>query len=82
MKTGKYNKNISLKDKINMLKKHYELLLKYKNEKVALLEIRTHIAYYLKGLKNSSELKNMIFKTKSFEEIEALLNEYKEKYND
>ena len=65
-----------------MIKKHLNLLRETKNDKVALLEIRTHIAYYLKGLKNSSELKNMIFKTKSFEEIEALLNEYKEKYND
>ena len=70
------------KKKIDMIKKHLNLLRETKNDKVALLEIRTHIAYYLKGLKNSSELKNMIFKTKSFEEIEALLNEYKEKYND
>ena len=65
-----------------MIKKHLELLRKTKNDKLALLEIRTHIAYYLKGLKNSSEIKNMIFKTKTFEEIEDILNKYKEEYND
>ena len=82
LENGTIPKEVTFEEKIDMIKKHLNLLRETKNEKVALLEIRTHIAYYLKGLKNSSELKNMIFKTKSFEEIEALLNEYKEKYND
>ena len=75
-------KEVTFSEKIDMIKKHLELLRKTKNDKLALLEIRTHIAYYLKGLKNSSEIKNMIFKTKTFEEIEDILNKYKEKYND
>lgn len=82
LENGTIPKEVTFEEKIDMIKKHLNLLRETKNDKVALLEIRTHIAYYLKGLKNSSELKNMIFKTKSFEEIEALLNEYKEKYND
>ena len=82
LENGTIPKEVRFEEKIDMIKKHLNLLRETKNDKVALLEIRTHIAYYLKGLKNSSELKNMIFKTKSFEEIEALLNEYKEKYND
>lgn len=82
LEKGTIPKEVTFEEKIDMIKKHLNLLRETKNDKVALLEIRTHIAYYLKGLKNSSELKNMIFKTKSFEEIEALLNEYKEKYND
>lgn len=72
---------VSLEEKIDMIKRHLNLLRETKNDKVALLEIRTHIAYYLKGLNNSSELKNQIFKTNSFEEIEKLLNNYKENYN-
>ena len=75
-------KEVTFSEKIDMIKKHLELLRKTKNDKLALLEIRTHIAYYLKGLKNSSEIKNMIFKTKTFEEIENILDKYKEKYND
>ena len=35
-----------------MIKKHLELLLKTKNYKVAMLEIRSHAAWYLKGLNN------------------------------
>ena len=82
LENGTIPKEVTFEEKIDMIKKHLNLLRETKNDKVALLEIRTHIAYYLKGLKNTSELKNMIFNTKSFEEIEALLNEYKEKYND
>ena len=75
-------KEVSFSEKIDMIKKHLDLLRKTKNDKLALLEIRTHIAYYLKGLKNSSEVKNMIFKTKTFEEIDEILNKYKEEYDD
>ena len=75
-------KEVNFSEKIDMIKKHLDLLRKTKNDKLALLEIRTHIAYYLKGLKNSSEVKNMIFKTKSFEEIYEILNKYKEEYYD
>ena len=82
LENGTIPKEVTFEEKIDMIKKHLNLLRETKNDKVALLEIITHIAYYLKGHKNSSELKNKIFKTKSFEEIEALLNEYKEKYND
>ena len=45
--SGKEPENISFEYKILMMKKHYELLCKDKNEKVALLEIRSHILLYL-----------------------------------
>ena len=45
------------KDKINMIKKHYELLLEDKTEKLATLEIRSHAIWYLKGMPASAEIK-------------------------
>lgn len=71
---------ISVEEKINIIKKHLDLLLKTKKEKVALLEIRTHIAWYLKGLSKSKELKEAIFKTKTKKEILDLLDEYLQEY--
>ena len=41
-----------------------------------MLEIRSHAAWYLKGLKDSKELKEKIFKTKTKEELTNLLDEY------
>lgn len=64
-------------DRINMILEHLDRLIKTKSEKQALLEIRTHIGYYLKTVPNSSELKNNIFKTKDINELRKLLEEFK-----
>lgn len=60
-------------EKINMLLHHFELLLKTKGEKLALLEIRSHAAWYLKGIPNTTELKNKIMKSKTKEEFIELI---------
>ena len=57
-------KEITLEEKINMIKKHLSLLIHTKPYKVAMLEIRSHAAWYLKGLPNGKELKEKIFKLK------------------
>ncbi len=69
-------KEITIEEKIKMIKKHLDLLLETKPYKVAMLEIRSHSAWYLKGLKNSKELKEAIFKTTSKEELLSLLDNY------
>ena len=77
LETGTYNKEVSLEEKINMLKRHFELLIEDKNEKLALLEIRSHALWYLKGLEGSAKVKNKICSSKSIEEIFSILDEYK-----
>ena len=64
-------------ERLEMILLHIDKLLKFKPEKQALLEIRTHIGYYLKGVPNASELKNNIFKTKSIDELKNLIEEFK-----
>ena len=76
LENGTIPKEVSLEEKINMIKKHLDLLIKTKPIKVALLEIRSHAAWYLKGLPNTKELKEAIFKTNTHEEIINLLNNY------
>ena len=74
--SGILPKEVTIKDKFDMIKKHMDLLLKIKNEKSALLEMRTNIAYYLKGIPGTKELKQKIFKTKTKEEIISLLDSF------
>ena len=69
-------------DKISMAIKHLMLLSKYKNEKLAVLEMRNHIAWYIKGLKNSSEIKNKIYKCNRIDDIISILNSYFEEIGD
>lgn len=72
-------KKITLDEKIEMIKKHLNLLVKYKNEKQALLEIRSHIAWYLKGENNSKEVKEKICKTTKLEEVIQIIDEFAKK---
>ena len=69
-------KMITYEQKVNMMKNHYQLLLKDKNEKLANLEIRSHILYYLKGMPKSKEIKNKICQSKSKEEILDIISNY------
>ena len=72
-------KEVTYEDKINMMRRHYELLKEDKGEVVASLEIRMFILYYLKGIKGSKEIKNKICQTKSSKEIFEILDEFEKK---
>lgn len=81
LENSSYNNNISLKEKINMLKRHYELLIDDKNEKVALLEMRSHAMWYLKGIEGSAKVKNLICSSKSVEDIFLILDRFESEFN-
>ena len=66
----------SYEDRINMCIKHLNYLLEFKCEKVAVLEMRSHISWYLKGMPGIMEVKNNVFKTKSSEELKKILSNY------
>ena len=70
---------ISKEERIDMCFKHLEYLLNFKNEKTAVLEMRSHIAWYLKGLEGSNDVKRKIFMSNTKEEVTNILNEFKNK---
>ena len=76
METGEVKTRPTNREKIDMIKKHYELLLEDKPEGLALLEIRSHAIWYLKGMPESAEIKNKICASKSSEEIFSILRDY------
>jgi len=80
LKNGKIPISVSPEEKIDMCLHHLDYLLEIKNEKIASLEIRNHIAWYLKGLNGSSELKNKIYQTKDINDIIYLLKKYKDNF--
>lgn len=81
LETGKRLDKQTSKEKLEMCLKHFNYLLEIKNEKVAVLEMRTHAAWYIKGMKNSSEIKNKIFKCQKKEELIELLENYIRNYD-
>lgn len=65
-------------DRIDMALHHLNYLKEFKNDKTAALEIRNHIAWYLKGINGSNEIKNIIFKTTNINDIIKILEDFKE----
>ena len=54
---------------------HLNALSKYKNEKVAVLEMRKFIAWYTKGMPNSSIIRQQINSIEDFQELVNKINE-------
>lgn len=65
-------------DKMKTCLKHFDYLLQIKPEKVAVLEMRTHGAWYLKGLPNGVSVKKKLYEIKTKEEFINTIKEYME----
>ncbi len=74
--SGNITDNPTYKERIEMCFHHMEYLNKIKCEKVTVLEMRSHIAWYLKGIPGSIEIKNNCFKATKIEELKEILNNY------
>ncbi len=61
---------------INMAIRHLNMLCMDKGERVAVKEMRKHIAWYIRGLKNSNKVKNEINHINSRDEVERILLDY------
>ncbi len=77
LETGKIIDKVSDIEKVDMCIKHFDYLLDFQSEKQAVLEIRNHISWYLKGIKGASGIKNSIYKTKNKDEIKKILVDFK-----
>ncbi len=70
-------KSVSIKDKLDMIIYYINELCNDKSEKIGVLEMRTNIMYFLKGLPNTKELKVKIVNANSKNELINIIEEYK-----
>ena len=63
-------------ERLSVIKKHIELAVNEKGEDIAIKELRKHIAWYTKNLKNSSDFRNSINRIESKDELLNILDEY------
>ena len=61
---------------LNTILKQYDFLLKLKGEGLALLEMISHIAWYLKGLPGSAKVKDLCNKQNDFNEVKNIIINY------
>ena len=60
----------------NTILEQYALLLDLKGEHLAMLEMRSHVAWYLKGKPGSAKIKDLCNRQTSFDEVKKILMEY------
>ena len=76
MQTGEILPEPTLDEKINTAIKHLRLAVEEHGEYIAVREMRKHVAWYLKGLKNSARVRDEVNKIESYEEVVNKLNMY------
>lgn len=81
LKTGNVASFPTPKERIKQCLNHVKSLTLAHGENIGIKESRKHIAWYLKGLKNSSAIKTQIFKMNTLCEIETILSEFLNEYN-
>ena len=75
LKTGKEIEKPTKEEKLRIIRKHIELAVKEKGD-VAIKELRKHIAWYTKNMKNSSEFRNSINNIETEKELLENIDEY------
>lgn len=63
-------------ERLNVIKEHYELAVKEKGEYIAVREMRKHVCWYIKNLKDSSKVREKINHMESISEVINSLEEY------
>lgn len=76
LETGTYEATISAKERHAILLKHMDRLIENHGERNAILEMRTHAAWYLKGLRNATYAKQAVVNAKTRDELMAILDAF------
>ncbi|RKD33866.1 tRNA dihydrouridine synthase DusB [Thermohalobacter berrensis] len=78
METGEILPPPTNNEKIDVIIRHLELLVKLKGERVAVKEMRKHIAWYIKGMRNATEMRRKVNTIESKEKLKEELYKYME----
>ena len=73
---GKPQREVSNRERLEVIKEHIELEVKEKGEDTGIKEMRKHLAYYVKNTKHASKIRDKINKIAKKEELIDCLSEY------
>ena len=61
-------------EKKRVILRHAELMLKYKGEKLGIMEMRKHLAWYTAGLPGSAKLRNDMNGMETLSDLQSLVD--------
>ena len=64
--------------KLDLIKEHYDMLLKLYSESYVVKHMRKHVLWYLKGCRNAAEYKSKVVQFESVKEVLDYLEQNKE----
>ena len=73
---GEEKETISNLQKLQIIKEHLGLAIEEKGEYIGIREMRRHICWYIKNLKDSSKLREKVNKIENVQELIVCLEEY------
>jgi tRNA-dihydrouridine synthase B len=76
LETGRDIPEPSAQERIEMLIRHLELMIGHKGERTGIMQMRKHIAWYVKGMKNATQIRQQVFNLQSKDEIINIIKEY------
>ena len=69
-------------EKIELVKRHFEMSVKWKGEKLAVYETRKHYSRYFKGVENIKKFKIKLISSNSVEEVISTLQDIREIFSE
>ncbi len=76
LETGAYDQHVTLQERLTTIKSHANRLIENKGEKLALLQLRTHVPWYIKSLPHASSIRRLVTKVTNKTSLVTLLDDY------
>lgn len=81
LKTGEHLPSPTIQDRVRVCKEHLDFSIRWKNERLGIIEMRRHYTNYFKGLPHFKDHRLHLVTTYSYEEIVSTLQEVEDKYS-
>lgn len=82
MKTGLHLSPPSIADRVKVCRKHLDFSVRWKGEKLGMLEMRRHYANYFKGMDHFKEYRMKLVTLFELSQINVVLDEIEENYSE
>jgi tRNA-dihydrouridine synthase B len=70
-----------MSERVNATQKHLEFSVRWKGDKLGILEMRRHYASYFKGIPDFKPFRSRLVEANTLEEVKEILNEVVEQYS-
>ena len=67
------NRNVDIKDRISIALEHLRISCEIRGEEKGIRELRRILPYYVRGMRNSAKLRNMLVRAKKYSEVKEIL---------